>query len=103
MVLKLPILILTSFIVYGSNGANFSIDHDYYKLTIYEPDKTNLDYNQYLTDMSDSTVHQRLSNQSVGAANLDLKVNIEIEFWGMINCQVWVVDNMDERHVWNWI
>ena len=87
MVLKLPILILTSFIVLGSNGANFSIDHDYYELTIYEPDKTNLDYNKYINDMSDSTaacstVHQKLSNQSVGAANIDLKV--EIEFWGMI-------------------
>ena len=78
MVLKLPILILTSFIVLGSNGANFSIDHDYYELTIYEPDKTNLDYNKYLTDM-----HQRLSNQSVGAANIDLKV--EIEFWGILD------------------
>ena len=76
MVLKLPILILTSFIVLGSNGANFSIDHDYYELTIYEPDKTNLDY-KYSTDMSDSTVLQRLSNQSVGAANIDLKVEIE--------------------------
>ena len=75
MVFKIPILILTiSFFVLGSNGANFSIDHDYYELTIYEPDKTNLDYNQYLTDMSDSTVHQRLSNQSVGAANINLKV-----------------------------
>ena len=74
MVLQIPILILTSFLVLGSNGANFSIDHDYYELTIYEPDKTNLDYNQYLTDMSDSTVHQRLSNQSVGAANINLMV-----------------------------
>ena len=75
MVLKIPILILTiSFFVLVSNDANFSIDHDYYEMTIYEPDKTNLEYNKYLTDMSDSTVHQRLSNQSVGAANIDLKV-----------------------------
>ena len=93
----------------GSNGANFSIDHDYYILTIYEPDKTNLDYNKYLTDMSDSTVHQRLSNQSVGAANIDLKVIrlsfevINCKFSMCSNCQVWAVDNRDERYVWNWI
>jgi len=68
--------------VLGSNGANFSIDHDYYELTIYEPDRTNLDYNQYLTDMSDSTVHQRLSNRSVGAANIDLKEYFRFPFYG---------------------
>ena len=69
--LKILFTFIGNFVLVSTD--NLTIDHDYYKMEIY-PQENIFKYKHYLEDMSDSKIHHRLSNQSIGAEIVNLTV-----------------------------